>query len=281
MITEEQREARKLGLGGSDLPIILGLSNYKTPYQLFLEKRGLLESTDEMSPPAYWGNRLESVVREEFALRNKVEIETPDTLVHPFYTFMRANIDGYIKEWDAILEVKCSSGWQRDEWGPAGSDIIPMAYLVQVAHYCIVTNASCAHIALLLGGNDYREYKYTRHDEIEAMVLRAGSNFWDSVQNGDAPPPVNEKDLKLLHPRSKPAMKISATPEIISHFDRLKKCKREIDLIEPTQKEHKFNIMKFMGEADTLIDNDGKIMATYKSSVTGSRTFLPKGYKDE
>ena len=47
MITQQQREERKLGIGGSDMPIILGLSNYKTPYQLYLEKIGEAESTYE------------------------------------------------------------------------------------------------------------------------------------------------------------------------------------------------------------------------------------------
>src|SRR5271166_3036855 len=109
MITDEQIQKRRLGIGGSDMPIILGLSRYKTPYQLYLEKKGIVSTGDEMSPVQYWGNRLEQIIRDEFSIRNKVNIETPDTLIHPILDFMRANIDGYIVDWDAILEVKCSS----------------------------------------------------------------------------------------------------------------------------------------------------------------------------
>ena len=48
MITEKQRQERKLGIGGSDMPIILGLSTYKTPYQLYLEKTGIVDTVDEV-----------------------------------------------------------------------------------------------------------------------------------------------------------------------------------------------------------------------------------------
>lgn len=117
MITQEQKEQRKLGLGGSDIPIILGLSSYKTPYQLYLEKKEISKNGDELSSVQYWGNQLESIIRDEFAKRNNVTIELPDTIIHPFHDFMRANIDGYIKEWDAVLEVKCAGQFMAYEWG--------------------------------------------------------------------------------------------------------------------------------------------------------------------
>ena len=43
MLTTEQLEARKKGIGGSDVASILGLSPWKSQYQLYLEKRGELE----------------------------------------------------------------------------------------------------------------------------------------------------------------------------------------------------------------------------------------------
>ena len=134
MLTDEQKKERKKGIGGSDMPIILGLSKYKTSYQLYLEKKGILPINDEMSAVQYWGNKLEPVIRDEFADRNNVLIQTPDTIIHPFYDFMRANIDGYIPAWEAVLEIKCSTQYMANEWGENGSDFIPMAYLVQVAH---------------------------------------------------------------------------------------------------------------------------------------------------
>jgi len=181
MITEAQREERKLGIGGSDMPIILGLSNYKTPYQLYLEKIGESVGDDAQTPYQYWGQQLESVIRDEFAKRNNVIVETPDTSIHPFHDYLRGNVDGFIPAWNAVLEVKCSAGFMAHEWGEDGSDVIPMQYLVQVAHYCAVLNADFAYIAVLIGGNDYREFKYTRNFELESKIMDAAKTFWECV----------------------------------------------------------------------------------------------------
>src|SRR3954465_6664627 len=105
------------------MPIILGLSNYKTPYQLYLEKSGLLESTQEETQLQYWGNQLEVVIRKEFRKRNKVRVTTPkETFVHPFHQFMRGNIDGFIPKLNAVFEAKCSMQFMASEWGEHGSD---------------------------------------------------------------------------------------------------------------------------------------------------------------
>jgi len=44
--TPEWLEVRKTKLGASDAPAILGISPYKTAYQLFLEKMGLVQDED-------------------------------------------------------------------------------------------------------------------------------------------------------------------------------------------------------------------------------------------
>ena len=84
MLTSQQIEDRKLGLGGSDVGIILGLSTYKTPYELYLEKTGLLVPSQKMTPQQEWGHRLEPVIRDKFKENNSVEMIEPETKVHPF-----------------------------------------------------------------------------------------------------------------------------------------------------------------------------------------------------
>src|ERR1700753_293428 len=134
MITEKQKKERKLGIGGSDMPIILGLSSYKTPFQLYLEKKLIIEISQDESPIQYWGNVLEAVIRTEFSRRNNVVIEEPkETFIHPFYDFMRGHIDGWIPQWNAVFEAKNSNQFMTHLWGKSQSDVIPIEYLVQVA----------------------------------------------------------------------------------------------------------------------------------------------------
>ncbi len=277
MITEQQLQDRKLGIGGSDMPIILGLSNYKTPYQLYLEKTGELTNNKEESPQQYWGSRLENIIREEFASRNAVIVETPDTLIHPIHDFLRANIDGFVSEWNAVLEVKCSSSFMAQEWGDSGSDIIPMQYLCQVAHYCAVTNADCAYIAVLIGGNDYREYKYMRNAVLEDKIITAATTFWDCVQNKTPPVPVNQTDLRLMYPKHDPAKTVKIVPAIKEQLATLAETRFKIKKFSDVEEQHKFNIMQFMQDAECLVDDNNKPIISWKANKRGSRTFLMKG----
>src|SRR5882672_2337195 len=271
MITEQQRKERMKGIGGSDMPIILGLSRYKTPYQLYLEKKGILSTSDEMSQLQYWGNRLEDVIRDEFADRNNVLIQTPDTIIHPFYDFMRANIDGYISEWDAVLEVKCSTQYMANEWGESGSDNIPMSYLVQVAHYCSVMNASSAYIAVLVGGHDYRQYKDTRDFQLEKTIIDSAHEFWDAIKNDNPPAPINQIDLKKMFPRHKQEKSINMSTDISHHLKILNDSREKIKELQEIEEESRFVIMKHMQDAECLTNEEGIPLITWKTNKRGSR----------
>ena len=277
MITEQQREERRLGIGGSDMPIILGLSNYKTPYQLYLEKIGESEPEKEMTPFQYWGNQLEGVIREEFAKRNNVVVETPDSCVHPFHDFLRGNVDGFIPSWNAVLEVKCSAGFMAHEWGEDGSDVIPMQYLVQVAHYCAVLDADCAYIAVLIGGNDYREFKYTRNFELESKLIDAAKEFWNCVLTRTPPKPVNQIDLKLMYPKHDPDKTKTINNDVAEQLTTLSETRFKIKQLGEVEEKYKFNIMQFMEDAECLVNETGQPIVSWKANKRGSRTFLLKG----
>ena len=277
MITEQQREERKLGIGGSDMPIIMGLSNYKTPYQLYLEKTGQVEVSDDETEFQYWGNKLEGIIRNEFALRNQISVDTPDTVIHPFYPYLRGNVDGFIPEWNAVLEVKCSASFMSQQWGEDGSDVIPMQYLVQVAHYCAVMNAECAYIAVLIGGNDYREYKYVRDLELEAKIIDAAKAFWNCVQTKTPPEPINQVDLKLMFPKHDPEKTRTVVPDMKQQLTTLSETRFKIKQLEEVEEQYKFNIMQFMEDAECLVNDEGKPIVTWKANKRGTRTFLMKG----
>jgi putative phage-type endonuclease len=274
MLTDKQKLERKLGIGGSDVGIILGLSNYKTPLELFLEKTSDELEEWEETPFQHWGHALEPVIRNEFATRHNVTITEPDTIIHPVLDFMRANIDGYIEEWDSILEVKCSSQYMNKQWGDplTEPDKIPMAYLLQVAHYCITTNAKEAHIAVLIGGNDYREFKYTRDDELENYVIDVCSEFWKCVQTGQPPAPINEDDVKWFFPQSQDKS-VEAIDSIGKEVAEMSIIKQQITELTELQNEHKFKIIEHMKEADCLVDSEGNKLATWKSDKNGKRRF--------
>lgn len=276
MITHAQRIERENCIGGSDMPIILGLSSYKTPYELYCEKKGILQLSEE-TQLQYWGKQLEVLIRKEFRKRNKVKVQTPkNSIVHPFYNFLRGNLDGFIPKWNAVFEAKSSNSFMARLWGEHGSDTVPMEYLVQTAFYCSITNADCAHIAVLIGGYDYREYKYSRDLELEKTILEAACAFWDAIKNNTPPAATKIVDLKLLFPRHDPNKTKTINNDIKFHLSKLNTTKQTIKELEQIENDCKFKILKYMEDAECLIDMEGKPLVTYKCNKKGSRTFLLK-----
>lgn len=282
MITQKQRLERRNGIGGSDMPIILGLSNYSTPYQLYLEKTGLVDSTYEEGPLQYWGHRIEAVIRREFSKRNKVKVENhKDTKVHPMYEFLRGNIDGYIPSSHAVFEAKCSNQFMAHLWGEKGTDAIPLEYLVQVAFYCCILNCESAYIAVLIGGNDYREFKYERDLELEKTIIDSACRFWDYVKNNTPPPAINQSDLVKMFPKNSPNKSKIINTQVNQDLTSYKETKASIKDLESIATQSRFNILQYMEDCESLTDDSGKPLATWISNKKGIRTFLLKGAKND
>lgn len=295
MITEEQRIERRMGIGGSDLPIILGLSSYKTPYQLYLEKIGEIEPTFEETPVQEWGHALEPIIRIKFAEKHGFRLRAPvedskyaslsnlitydlESQSHPFHEFLKGNLDGFIPELNAIHEIKCSNQFMAYEWGEDGSDVIPMQYLVQVAHYCAVMNADCAYITVLIGGHDYREFKYVRDLELEITLIEAAKQFWERVTTRTPPDASKMIDLKLMHPNHTPKKSITINGNVSEQLTTLYNIRSQLKEFNGIEEQCKFNIMKYMEDSEFLTDGTGKEVISWKTNKRGSRTFLVKGF---
>lgn len=292
MITEKQKKERQLGIGGSDLPIILGLSSYKTPYELFLEKIGYLTPIDKETSFQEWGNRLEAVVRIKFAENHNIKVHaaktdkklsppsplvkyTLDPIVHPFYPYLRANLDGFIPEKNCVLEIKCVHAFTANKLGEIGTDSIPLPYLVQVAHYVACTNADGAYIAVLIGGNEYKEFYYSRDHELEEELIHCASDFWEAIQTKTPPPPIKVSDLTLKYPNSTTSSQI-ITDWAENRLNKLKENRKKIKELEKKEIGYKLELMEYMKTNESLVTPEGKPLITWRTNKTGKRVFLIK-----
>lgn len=280
MLTEQQIADRRLGVGGSDIPIILGLSSYMTPYQLYLEKLGLLSTERVETPNQYWGHKIEPLIREEFAKRNNVTIEERINRTHPILTFLRGNLDGWIKEWDRVFEAKCSIMSKASEWSHVNPDGVPLEYLAQNAHYCIIENAKGGNFGVLIGGYDYREFRYERDKKLEDKLIEAASKFMECVEKQEPLPPINEQDLLLMYPQHAD-IKIMADTTIMPRVKELKEVKKRQKEIEELERAARFDIMSYMATADCLISEDEQELVTWRTNKRGSRVFLVKQDKED
>lgn len=265
LITDKQRQDRRLGIGGSDIPIIFGLSNYKTPLELYLNKTGAVPLIDSETEIQYWGNQLEPLVIDWFIKKHNVTIEQPDTIIDFARPYLRANVDGIIKDWQAVLEIKTRTGFQP-------LDELPLNYLLQVAFYCHVADLNKAYVAVFQN-HSVKEFVYYRDETIENPLIEKCDEFWSCVQNRIAPKPINQSDLKILY--NSLDKSVEANEITYNDFLKLHEINQAIDTLEQDKETTRFNIMSFMKDADTLTFND-KVLATWKANKKGTRTFLTK-----
>jgi putative phage-type endonuclease len=273
MLTDEQRARRNEGIGASDTPIIMGYSTYKTPYQLYLEKIGAIQSDEEMTEQQYWGNALEPIIIKRFAEENGVNITFPNTVYHPDYPFIFANLDGWIESENAVVEAKSANSFQRKEWDMALTDGIPIGYLIQIAKQCLITNATRGYCAVLIGGMEYKQFTYERDAELEEAILQADISFWNHVQNKEPPPLTSTSDCRLKFPTPSPDKISEATFHIHSGLNLLNDLKGKAKELEAIMDNYKMKIMEHMGDAEYLMGQNGELLATWKATKKGTRVF--------
>lgn len=90
-------------IGGSDIPVIMGISKFKTRYELLMEKANLRQDEFEGNEYTEYGNIMEPKIRQfvsEYKDTNFVE----DKLVKDD---IRCHVDGY--DGTTILEIKTTS----------------------------------------------------------------------------------------------------------------------------------------------------------------------------
>lgn len=274
MLTPEQKLTRHKGIGASESPIIMGFSTYKTPYELYLEKTGLVEADNAETEQQYWGNALERPILEHFARENKVTLEYPDTIYHRKYPFIFANLDAWCPELNAVVEAKNSNTFMAKTWDRAQEDGIPMQYLIQIAKQVACVNCETGYCAVLIGGNEYRQYTYHRDYELEDLIIQADINFWDCVQLRIEPDLTQLSDYKLKYPESTdnkvelPGFLLPVIEEMQDIRSSIKKWEKQMDKL-------KMEVMRYMKDAHSLVNESGKTLITWNKTARG-RTFLLK-----
>ncbi len=274
MLTEEQRAKRRNGIGASDSSIIMGYNTYKTPYQLYLEKTGIVtDEEEELTEQQYWGNALEPIIIRRFAEENGVEVTFPDTIHHPDYPYIFANLDGWIASENAVVEAKSANSFQRKEWDMASSDGIPLTYLIQIAKQVAVTNATRGYCAVLIGGMEYKQFIYERDAALEALIIESDIAFWHRVTNRIEPDPINTSDCRLKFPKPHTDKVVQSTFKTMNALAELINLKVKVKELAEQEDKMKMHLMSHMGDSEYLMGLEGELLATWKANKKGTRVF--------
>ena len=184
---KEWLEWRKKGLGASDAPIIMGVSPWKTAFELWLEKTGQKKS-ETSNFAMERGNKLEPKARAYYEAEH--DIDMPAQLFeHPKKTYIRASLDGWNAEKQLILEIKCPG---KDDHKTAIDGIVPEKYYPQLQHQMLVTGAKMAHY-FSFDGTKGVTVKVDRDEEYIKKLEKKLDEFWNFVTT-KTPTPLSEED---------------------------------------------------------------------------------------
>ena len=280
-LSKEDLKERQLGIGASDAAPALGMSKYKTPYQLWEEKTAL-EVVQFDSPILRRGRMFEPIIRQLYSDETGRAVKKVPSMRSEKYPFMTASPDGYAEDGKRYVEIKTARN--KSEWGEPGTDEIPLPYMIQVQHGLIVTGLEVADIPVSFSLDDFAIYEVPADRELQEMIIEKEATFWELVKNRIPPEPSNYVDVYRRFAVSI-SKNIQADSDIVGAIQSLKSVKLSQKELKEQEDKLKTMIGKFMAEADTLIDFDGNTLATWKTQnkkaymvkESSSRVFRIKG----
>lgn len=260
--TEAELIERRKYLGASEAGAAVGESPWFSRLELYLSKKGELPPI-ETTLPMMIGSALEPICLEMCERETGMKIEERQSVyVDADAPWRRCTLDGYVHSENILIEAKTSGDFRG--WGEPGTDEIPLHYIFNAAHSMLVVKEARKVIFPVIIGRGFKMYEVVRNKPLLELVAEAEADFMQLVLNNTPPSPRDRDDLKLAYPKSHGVTKI-APPDIEAAVTRLNLAKPGIKAMEETQKELQFQITNFMGDADTLLNTAGAVLATWKS----------------
>lgn len=214
MDRQEWLQWRKGGIGSSDAPIIMGVSRFKTRYELWEEKTSTETKEDDSNQFIKdAGNQAEGKIRHFFEIMSGKHFD-PALYEMQNYQFLRSSLDGAYR-WNGkieeIIEIKLLGDADPDKkWTNAKeNNIVPPEYFPQIQMQLMVTSAKkCYFVAYLYDKDDkFLQKDMDRSklavvevfadDSYQADLMSMCLQFWTSVVMKQ-PPEFADADWKHL-----------------------------------------------------------------------------------
>ncbi len=233
--TDEWLEARRAGIGSSDIPVIAGESPYSTPYSLWAEKVGLLTPEPDADQAELFeiGHLMEPVLLSLYERRTgRHPRRSPQMRVSPDLPWAFASLDATAPV-RRVVEAK----WTHSgRWGDAG---VPDDVLLQVQWQLFVTGWDVADVVALKGPRPRIVEVPRDQDYIDKLVTLA-SDFWQHVESR-TPPDLDGSDatrkaLTALYP-APTAPALASTPDLatlVAQYVEAKAVAKEATAAEAT-----------------------------------------------
>jgi putative phage-type endonuclease len=265
MSRDEWLSVRGQGIGSSDAAVAVGISPYKSPLELWLEKTERQAAIDISANDAvFWGTTLEHIIANVYAQRTGTKVRRLNAVLqHPDHPFMLANLDRVVQhptDGNGILEVKTAGLNSARFW----EDGVPDSYQCQVLHQLAVTGKPWCDVAVLIAGQDFRVYRILPDHAKMADLIEREAAFWQCVID-DVPPPVDGSEssgraLASLYPSDRgDTLDCSDDTEMNRLFSDYWACRQQRESSAEQEELLKQRLQERLGFASGAILGGGKI----------------------
>ncbi len=266
-INDEQREARRLKLGSSDSPAVVGVDPWKSAYDVYLEKTAAMAEVDQ-TEAIELGNAFELPLLSWAASQLGMEIDINVPVVNPGKSLFAANLDARAAD-DGVrvaFEAKVTS--IPDEYGEEGTDNVPDRVMVQCQHQLFAGELDVVYVPVLLARYDRlqrRLYRVARHERLIDAVVQRGLSFWSNHVLPRVPPDGMVPSLDGLKRISRVAGAVAPiSPELVERFEVAKEAKKSA---EAEEEEAKAALLAALGEAEVADYGDAEHVYAYRQQA--------------
>jgi len=179
---------RRGGLGSSDAPVIMGVSPWKTKYQLW-EEKVFGSPKDYENAAMVRGREKEEEARCEFERMLGVSV-FPKNVAHESVDWMRASLDGIDLDGKVMVEIKCPG---KEDHFVALKQKIPAKYFPQCQHQMLVTGLN-SMFYFSFDGKKGVIVEVKRDQEYITRLWEEEHNFW-SLKEKRTPPELCDRDF--------------------------------------------------------------------------------------
>ena len=206
---QEWLSLRQNYIGGSDAAAVMSCNPWRTPFQVFAEKKGLVKR-QPAGEAAYFGNLFESLLIEEFCKRTGYKsVSVPFVFQSAQSPWLIADLDSVVDLGNGkygVLEIKTTNTFSgSDEWKNGETGNLPIPYYIQCQEYLYVTGLDIAFIACLIGGQKFIYQEIQRDEETINAIIQMTGAWYQNYFIKNVPPPVEHRDsayLGQLYPKA-------------------------------------------------------------------------------
>lgn len=191
--TPEWLEWRRTRIGASDAAIVLGISPWKTPHKLWLEKSGRQPAPPMNSAMAY-GHQMEDEVRQTYEQENG-ELYMPTTVTNPKYEWQVASLDGLSADRKTVLEIKTCS---KKVYEAACRGEVPEYYMTQLQHQLLCVPEAERAIIVFWHKGDWTAVDVPPNGPLQKRITDVEKAFYEQCMVGDQAPALSEKDYLFI-----------------------------------------------------------------------------------